>query len=166
MSDPGAPARGAGQATVAALRAGSPGRPDWPVNDSKDCDAITAIAPVGLMPEGVDVAPRAMAVAALTHGHDIAQFAAGAVAIVIHRLVARHALEAALGDALSWLLWARRGRASRASTATPSRPTRRCVRSRWGMARREPSRVAPGGRRGSRPAMGRRLRSSMRSSGA
>jgi ADP-ribosylglycohydrolase len=121
--------RGAGETTLAALRAGVAGRPGQPINDSKGCGAITRIAPVGLTPPAVDVGRLAMEVAALTHGHAIAQLAAGVVAVIIHRLMARRALEEAVGDGLAWLLWAQRERADGPALASLVDPLRRVMRS-------------------------------------
>jgi ADP-ribosylglycohydrolase len=124
--------RGASETLVAALRSGSPGRPGRPINDDNGSDAITRVAPVGLTPPTVDVGRLGMEVAALTHGHVIAQFAAGAVAIVIHRLMAGRALEQALSDALSWLLWAQRERQDGAALAPLVDPLRRVMRAEAG----------------------------------
>jgi ADP-ribosylglycohydrolase len=124
--------RGASETTLAALRAGGVGRPGHAINDSEDSSAITHLAPVGLLPPDVDVGRLGMEVAALTHGSAIAQFAAGAVAIVIHRLMARRGLEAALGDALAWLDWARRERQDGAALAPLVAALRRVVQAEVG----------------------------------
>jgi ADP-ribosylglycohydrolase len=121
--------RGVGETTLAALRAGAPGRPGQPINDSMGCGAITRIAPVGLTPPNTDVGRLGMEVAALTHGHAIAQLAAGVVAVAIHRLMAGRATEEALGDGLAWLLWAQRERADGPALAPLVDPLRRVMRS-------------------------------------
>jgi ADP-ribosylglycohydrolase len=124
--------RGVGETTLAALHAGAPGRPGHPINDSQGAGAVTRIAPVGLTPPNTDVGRLGMEIAALTHGHAIAQLAAGVVAVVIHRLMARRALPDALGDGLAWLLWAQRERADGPALAPLVDPLRRVMGSEVG----------------------------------
>lgn len=68
------------------------------VNDSKGCGGVMRVAPVGLLP-GVDVAwafDAACEIAGYTHGHPTGQVAAGALAVLVRRLVEGAELPAAL----------------------------------------------------------------------
>ncbi len=84
--DPGQ-ARYPGTTCLAAIRGGSPGSPDDPVNDSKGCGGVMRVAPVALAFEPVQAFERGAEVAALTHGHPTGWLAAGFLADVVSRLV-------------------------------------------------------------------------------
>ncbi len=83
-------------ALTARRRGGSYG--DAAVNDSKGCGGVMRVAPVGLLP-GADVVwtfDAACAIAGYTHGHPTGQVAAGALAVLVRRLMEGAELTAAL----------------------------------------------------------------------
>jgi ADP-ribosylglycohydrolase len=75
------------------------------VNDSKGCGGVMRVAPVGLLPD-VAVAwtfDAAFEIAGYTHGHPTGQVAAGALAVLVRRLMDGAELPAAL-DSVDELL--------------------------------------------------------------
>jgi ADP-ribosylglycohydrolase len=76
-------------------------------NDSKGCGGVMRVAPIGLLPPWgapptwyYDAAADA---AGYTHGHPTGQAAAGALAVIVHRLVAGDDLDSALDVAIQTL---------------------------------------------------------------
>lgn len=70
---------------------------DQAANDSKGCGGVMRVAPIGCVPGTPDgIFDRAAEAAGLTHGHPTGKLAAGAFAVLIHRILAG----AELGDAL------------------------------------------------------------------
>jgi ADP-ribosyl-[dinitrogen reductase] hydrolase len=72
--------RAPGNTCLMALRAGVPGTPKTPINDSKGCGGVMRVAPVGLTDADnpFDLGSNA---AALTHGHPSGWVSAGALAL-------------------------------------------------------------------------------------
>jgi ADP-ribosyl-[dinitrogen reductase] hydrolase len=91
--------RAPGDTCLEALRGGSMGSPQRPVNASKGCGGIMRAAPAawaGGFQAGV-------AVAALTHGHPTGCLAAGALAEIIHQILQGNSLQAGIDAALDAL---------------------------------------------------------------
>ncbi len=78
------------------------GTMDEPLNDSKGCGAVMRAAPVGLAPID-DPFTLSCEIGALTHGHPSGYLAAGALALIVHRLVCDINLEDALEEAVARL---------------------------------------------------------------
>ncbi len=93
--------RAPGNTCLSALESSSLGAPKA-ANDSKGCGGVMRIAPVGLIGRG-DPFALGCAIAGLTHGHPTGQLAAGALAVVIHELVAEKPLDAAVDAAAARL---------------------------------------------------------------
>ncbi len=75
-------------------------------NDSKGCGGVMRSAPVGLLPfdnAGSAIFAWAAEAAGLTHGHPSGKLASGALALLVHRLVAGADLMAALDTAMAEL---------------------------------------------------------------
>jgi ADP-ribosylglycohydrolase len=91
--------RGPGNTCLTALAAGAMGTRDHPLNHSKGCGGVMRAAPAGLV--GADD-PFALGcdVAAITHSHPTGFLAAGALALVVHRILQGDTLPAALQHAL------------------------------------------------------------------
>jgi ADP-ribosylglycohydrolase len=75
-----------GNTCLAALRGGTAGTTDEPVNDSKGCGGVMRAAPVGLVCEEEEAWHLGCSVAALTHGHRDGREPAGALAVIISRV--------------------------------------------------------------------------------
>jgi ADP-ribosylglycohydrolase len=70
-------------------------------NDSKGCGAVMRAAPFGLV--GLDAPGEwAARAAGLTHGHPVGQVSAGALAVIIDRIMAGQSLPKAVGSAIGW----------------------------------------------------------------
>jgi ADP-ribosylglycohydrolase len=91
--------RGPGNTCLTALSSGAMGTRDDALNDSKGCGGVMRAAPAGLV--GADD-PFALGcdVAAITHSHPTGFLAAGALALLVHRILQGDALPAALHHAL------------------------------------------------------------------
>ena len=77
--------RAPGQTCLGALRAGIPGSPDRPINNSKGCGGVMRVAPVGLTTwEPFELG---CAAAAITHTHPLGYLTAGAFAVMIREIV-------------------------------------------------------------------------------
>jgi ADP-ribosylglycohydrolase len=89
--------RAPGNTCLIALRSGSMGTPERPINDSKGCGGVMRVAPIGL----VTAQPFALAVeaAAITHTHPTGYLAAGAFAAIIGGIARGNELPAAAGSA-------------------------------------------------------------------
>jgi ADP-ribosylglycohydrolase len=87
-------------AGAASTRMGTVSRP---LNDSKGCGAVMRAAPVGLAPID-DPFTMGCEIGALTHGHPSGYLAAGALALLVRRLVCDVAFEAALDEVIERLL--------------------------------------------------------------
>jgi len=89
--------RAPGQTCLSALRAGIPGSPERPINNSKGCGGVMRVAPVGLTTW--DPFELGCAAAAITHTHPLGYLTAGALAVMIREIVdgkrLSHAAEAA-----------------------------------------------------------------------
>ncbi len=83
---------------IQALRAGSVGSPERPINDCKESGGAMRVAPVALMPEmSVERAFRIGArAAALTHGHPAGYLPAGILAAAVRGLLEGKPLQIAL----------------------------------------------------------------------
>ncbi|MFQ5557207.1 MAG: ADP-ribosylglycohydrolase family protein [Acidimicrobiales bacterium] len=89
--------RGPGNTCLGALGGGVPGSRSQPLNDSKGCGGVMRVAPVGLVASDATAAYElGCDTAALTHGHRCGWASAGAMAVMIHELMAG----ADLGDAI------------------------------------------------------------------
>jgi ADP-ribosylglycohydrolase len=76
--------RAPGATCVAALSGSQPGTVDRAINDSKGCGGVMRVAPIGMLDDAYAVANAA---AALTHGHPSGWLAAGALAVMVRRLL-------------------------------------------------------------------------------
>jgi ADP-ribosylglycohydrolase len=83
----------------AARTSGKLGEPA--VNDSKGCGGVMRAAPFGLI--GLD-APGELAAGAagLTHGHPVGQVSAGALAVIIDRIMSGNPLPIAIESTITW----------------------------------------------------------------
>mgnify|MGYP002623126088 FL=1 len=102
IQEPGIWARVApGSTCLSALRVGGLGTRANPINDSKGCGGVMRVAPVGLIGLGeVEAYELGCDVAALTHGHPAGYVAAGALALILDRLVGGDQLESAVAEAI------------------------------------------------------------------
>jgi ADP-ribosyl-[dinitrogen reductase] hydrolase len=93
--------RSPGRTCRSALKAERAGSVAAPINDSKGCGGVMRIAPVGLLGRGHASDPFDLGceLAALTHGHPCGYLAAGAMALIVARLLAGETLDAALDAA-------------------------------------------------------------------
>jgi ADP-ribosyl-[dinitrogen reductase] hydrolase len=91
--------RGPGNTCLTALSSGAMGTRDHALNQSKGCGGVMRAAPAGLV--GADD-PFALGcdVAAITHSHPTGFLAAGALALLVHRILQGDTLPAALHHAL------------------------------------------------------------------
>jgi ADP-ribosylglycohydrolase len=79
------------------MRDGVPGTTDEPLNGSKGCGGIMRVAPVGLVATSDEEAYRlGCATAALTHGHASGWISAGAMAVMVRRLLEDEGLREAV----------------------------------------------------------------------
>lgn len=76
--------RAPGNTCLSALSDAEPGTVEQPINHSKGCGGVMRVAPIGVMEGAYEVANAA---AALTHGHPSGWLAAGALAVMIRRLL-------------------------------------------------------------------------------
>ena len=94
--------RAPGQTCLSALletERGAPAR-----NNSKGCGGVMRVAPVGLLNSSGDAFRDGVTVAALTHGHPTGSVSAGALALIISRLVAGDSVASATESARERLL--------------------------------------------------------------
>lgn len=105
IDEPGLWARvGPGNTCLSALRVGGMGTRDDPINDSKGCGGVMRVAPVGLAPvDAGEVYRLGCDLAALTHGHPAGYVAAGALALILHRILEGDPLATAVAAALDAL---------------------------------------------------------------
>ena len=88
--------RSPGRTCLSAMRSPTAGTVAAPINQSKGCGGVMRIAPVGLLDGPRDVFALGCDLAALTHGHPSGYLTAGAMALLIGRLVAGDGLDEAL----------------------------------------------------------------------
>lgn len=97
--------RGPGNTCLSALRSGQAGTVAEPINSSKGCGGVMRVAPVGLFVRsgrdgGEDPDRAAFRIgcdlAAITHGHPSGYLSAGALALLLSRILSGDGLEAAL----------------------------------------------------------------------
>lgn len=88
--------RSPGRTCLSALRAPVAGTVAAPINHSKGCGGVMRMAPVGLLGGPRDAFALGCDLAALTHGHPSGYLAAGALALLVARLVAGDGLDTAL----------------------------------------------------------------------
>jgi ADP-ribosylglycohydrolase len=81
-------ARAPGGTCCGALAEDLPGSPLEPLNNSKGAGGIMRAAPLGLLGRGPDPFLAGCLAAALTHGHLLGYYPAGALAVLVHQLVA------------------------------------------------------------------------------
>ena len=93
--------RSPGRTCLSALRADRAGSVAAPINASKGCGGVMRIAPVGLLGRGHGGDPFGLGcdLAALTHDHPSGYLAAGAMALIVARLLEGESLRAALDAA-------------------------------------------------------------------
>jgi ADP-ribosyl-[dinitrogen reductase] hydrolase len=93
--------RAPGRTCLSALKADRAGSVAAPSNESKGCGGVMRIAPVGLLRGGLGGDPFDLGceIAALTHGHPSGYLAAGAMALIVARLLDGAPLDAALDAA-------------------------------------------------------------------
>jgi ADP-ribosylglycohydrolase len=94
-----APGTTCSSALAAARASGKLGEPA--ANDSKGCGGVMRAAPFGLLglKDPGDLAARA---AGLTHGHAVGQVSAGALAVIIDRILFGEPLTTAVQTAITW----------------------------------------------------------------
>ncbi|HWE41978.1 MAG TPA: ADP-ribosylglycohydrolase family protein [Gemmatimonadaceae bacterium] len=90
--------RAPGNSCLSALESGSVGSMDEPINNSKGCGGVMRAAPAGLIGD-YDPFLLGCEAAAVTHGHPSGYLAAGALAMMIERIVNGAALPDAVGAA-------------------------------------------------------------------
>lgn len=96
--------RAPGPTSLAALRSGSMGSVNRPINDSKGCSGLVRVTPIGLAYADAERSFRlACQAAAITHGHPTGYLSAGFMAALISRLVAGVDLMPAVAEA-KWIL--------------------------------------------------------------
>jgi len=93
--------RGPGRTCLAALRSGVMGTVERPTNNSKGCGGVMRMAPVGLV--AADPFDLGSQCAAITHGHPSGYLAAGAMAVIVSRILGGHGIEDACRAALEEL---------------------------------------------------------------
>lgn len=76
--------RAPGAACLKGCSADAPGTIGVPINDSKGCGGVMRVAPIGVVTAPFDLA---CAAAAMTHGHPSGWLSAGALAVMIRRLL-------------------------------------------------------------------------------
>jgi ADP-ribosyl-[dinitrogen reductase] hydrolase len=91
-----------GATCLSALAAGGMGSPEVPLNNSKGCGGVMRVAPVAFWTDIAvnkvfDLAVRS---AALTHGHPSGYYAAGAMALLVSRLLHGERLDDAIATVL------------------------------------------------------------------
>lgn len=91
--------RAPGNTCLSALRSGAIGTRRHRLNDSKGCGGVMRAAPAGLVAAD-DPFALGCDVAAITHSHPTGFLAAGALALMIDRLIAGASLDDAIGLAL------------------------------------------------------------------
>jgi ADP-ribosylglycohydrolase len=91
--------RAPGTTCLAALRSGMMGSIGNPINGSKGCGGVMRVAPIALAKRD-RVFELAAECAATTHGHPSGYLAAGAFALIVHRVLDQVPLAAAIEDAL------------------------------------------------------------------
>lgn len=89
--------RAPGNTCLAALRSGGDGSIEKPINNSKGCGTVMRIAPMALLPDRVF--DQSCEVAALTHGHPSGYLAAGALAVILNRVIDGESLPEAIESA-------------------------------------------------------------------
>jgi ADP-ribosyl-[dinitrogen reductase] hydrolase len=94
--------RAPGSTCMSALRTGIPGSVDRRINNSKGCGGVMRAAPAGLV-DDADPFELGTDVAALTHGHPSGFLAAGALALIVDRLLHGAPLDEAVMAALDRL---------------------------------------------------------------
>lgn len=95
--------RGPGHTCLSALKSGSMGSVQNPINDSKGCGGVMRVAPVGLLYSRDTAFAVARDCAALTHGHPSGYLSAGVLAHMIAQLQLGCSIEEALADGLEEL---------------------------------------------------------------
>ena len=95
--------RAPGATCLAALRAGTQGSIEHPINGSKGCGGVMRVAPIGLTAIADPFRMGADA-AALTHGHPSGYLAAGVLASTVHQLFRGASLDGALDHATDELV--------------------------------------------------------------
>jgi ADP-ribosylglycohydrolase len=91
--------RGPGNTCLTALSSGAMGTRDHALNHSKGCGGVMRAAPAGLV-SADDPFALGCDIAAITHSHPTGFLAAGALALMVHRILQGDTLPAALRHAL------------------------------------------------------------------
>jgi ADP-ribosylglycohydrolase len=91
--------RGPGNTCLTALSSGAMGTRDHALNHSKGCGGVMRAAPAGLV-SADDPFALGCDIAAITHSHPAGFLAAGALALMVHRILQGDTLPAALHHAL------------------------------------------------------------------
>jgi len=93
--------RAPGHTCCSAIDAGEPGTIGHAINDSKGCGGVMRAAPAGVVAvDDADAYRLGCDVAALTHSHRAGWAAAGALAVMVHGLLAGRSLPEAVDTAL------------------------------------------------------------------
>ena len=93
--------RAPGNTCCSAIAGGEPGATTHVINDSKGCGGVMRAAPAGVVAtDGADAYRLGCDVAALTHSHPCGWVAAGALAVMVHGLLAGRSLPEAVDVAI------------------------------------------------------------------
>lgn len=95
--------RSPGGTCCGALASCRPGSPLEPLNNSKGAGGIMRAAPLGLLGAGPDPFAAGCLAAALTHGHPLGYYPAGALAVIVRQLVDGAPPSIAVGEAIDRL---------------------------------------------------------------
>ncbi len=95
--------RAPGNTCLSALKSGSMGSIEKPINNSKGCGGVMRVAPVGLIMFEDAVFDTACEIAAITHGHPSGYLAAGVFAQIIAGIKNGLSLQEAIDAALALL---------------------------------------------------------------
>jgi ADP-ribosylglycohydrolase len=93
--------RGPGNTCLRALRSGTMGKIDEPINDSKGCGGVMRMAPVGLV--ALEPFRLGCELAAITHGHPSGYLSSGALAEIVSAVLGGASLEDAVRGTLETL---------------------------------------------------------------
>jgi ADP-ribosylglycohydrolase len=94
--------RAPGSTCLTALKGDRAGSPRFPINNSKGCGGVMRVAPVGLV-RHADPFALGCEVAAITHGHPSGYLTAGALALMVARIMEGASLRGAVDSALARL---------------------------------------------------------------
>lgn len=95
--------RAPGNTCLTSLLSGQQGTTDKKINDSKGCGGVKRMAPIGLFFPKEHAFKVAVDCAALTHGHPLGYYSAGAFAYIIAEIIEGYELDRAVESAIEYL---------------------------------------------------------------